>query len=147
MKTVRNMLRGALLAGLALLLLAACDGRKSHFMKDNAYREAVHADYEARMAANYGALEPFAQPADTTLTVAEREAMEFLYAYMPLADVVDYTADYYLDQVRATFRTRKEMKWKVPEREFRHFVLPIRVNNENLDTSRTAFYRELKPRV
>ena len=148
MDTVRNMLRGTLLAGLALVLLAGCQcGRKAHFMKDNTYREAVHADYEARMAANYGALEPFTQTEDTTLTVAEREAMEFLYAYMPLADVVDYPADYYLEQVRATFRTRKEMKWKVPEREFRHFVLPIRVNNENLDTSRTAFYRELKPRV
>ena len=143
----RNTLRRALWAGLALLLLTACNGRKAHFMKDKAYREAVHADYEARMAANYGALEPFTQSDDSTLTVAEREALEFLYAYMPLADVVDYTADYYLQQVRASFRTRKEMKWKVPEREFRHFVLPIRVNNENLDTSRTAFYRELKPRV
>ena len=160
-------LRYLVLAGLALVLLAGCNGgRKAHFMKDKAYREAVYADYEARMAANFGALEPFthlmlpqpptsslliqkdvAAPYDSTLTREEREAMAFLYAYMPLADVVDYTADYYLEQVQATFRTRKEMKWKVPEREFRHFVLPIRVNNENLDTSRVAFYRELKPRV
>ena len=35
----------------------------------------------------------------------------------------------------------------VPEREFRHFVLPIRVNNENLDDSRKVFYEELKDRV
>ena len=145
-----------MLAGLALVLLSACnDGREAHFMKDKAYREAVRADYDARMAANFGALEQFthlmqkdvAAPDDSTLTLEEREALAFLYAYMPLADVMDYTADYYLDQVRATFRTREEMKWKVPEREFRHFVLPIRVNNENLDTARTAFYRELKPRV
>ena len=147
MTLLRNMFRGVLLVGLALFLLTACGGRRTHFMKDKAYREAVQADYEARMAASFGALEPFMRPGDSVLTVAEREAMEFLYAYMPLADVVDYTADYYLEQVRATFRTRKEMEWKVPEREFRHFVLPIRVNNENLDTSRTAFYRELKPRV
>ena len=39
------------------------------------------------------------------------------------------------------------MGWNVPERIFRHFVLPVRANNENLDTSRVAFYRELKPRV
>ena len=145
-----------MLAGLALVLLSACnDGREAHFMKDKAYREAVRADYDARMAANFGALEQFthlmqkdvAASDDSTLTLEEREALAFLYAYMPLADVMDYTADYYLDQVRATFRTREEMKWKVPEREFRHFVLPIRVNNENLDTARTAFYRELKPRV
>ena len=142
----RNTLRYALLAGLALLLLSACNGRKAHFMKDKAYREAVHADYEARMAASDSAL-AWVVDMPGEITVAEQEALEFLYAYMPLADAVDYPASYFLDQVRASFLTRKEMKWKVPEREFRHFVLPIRVNNENLDTSRTAFYRELKPRV
>ena len=146
-------LRRALWAVLALGLLAGCQGgRKAHFMKDKAYREAVHADFEARMADSDSALArvvemPGLARNDDGVTVAEQEALEFLYAYMPLADATDYPADYYLDQVRAAFRIRKEMKWKVPEREFRHFVLPIRVNNENLDTSRVAFYRELKPRV
>ena len=147
-----------LLPGLLLVLAAAC-GRETHFMKDKAYREAVHADFEARMAANDSALARMVEipgqvrndgavmAGSDQLSPAEREALEFLYAYMPLADVTDYPASYYLDQVRATFRTRKEMGWKVPEREFRHFVLPLRVNNENLDTSRVAFYRELGPRV
>ena len=49
----------------------------------------------------------------------EREALTFLYAYMPLADAVDYPAEYFLDQVRASFRIREEMGWNVPEREFR----------------------------
>ena len=115
-------------------------------MTDAAYRARVQQDFDARMAANGGALASFAAiPAEAT--PAEQEALQFLYAYMPLADAVDYPAAYYLDQVRASFKTREEMGWKVPEREFRHFVLPIRVNNENLDTSRVAFYRELKPRV
>ena len=147
-----------LLPGLLLVLTAAC-GRETHFMKDKAYREAVHADFEARMAANDSALarmveipgqagdDEAAMAGSDRPSPAEQEALEFLYAYMPLADVTDYPASYYLDQVRATFRTRKEMGWKVPEREFRHFVLPLRVNNENLDTSRVAFYRELGPRV
>ena len=151
MNQLQNTLCRILGIGLMLGFLAACQcGHETHFMKDQAYREAVHADFEARMAAQSGALAPFAAlpgPVDSTLTPAEREALEFLYAYMPLADVVDYPAEYYLDQVRASFRIRKEMKWKVPEREFRHFVLPIRVNNENLDTSRVVFNRELKPRV
>ena len=142
-----NTLRHALWAVLALGLLAGCQRDKdAHFMKDQAYREAVHADFEARMAANDSALAAFA-PADSALSLAEREALEFLYAYMPLADVTDYPEAYFLEQVRATFRTREEMGWKVPEREFRHFVLPLRVNNENLDTARVAFCRELKPRV
>ena len=153
----QNTWRRALWMGLALLALVGCrNGRNAHFMKDKAYRETVLADYGARMAANDSALARFVEipglarndeAVSDQPSLAEREALEFLYAYMPLADVVDYPAEYYLDQVRASFRIRKEMGWKVPEREFRHFVLPIRVNNENLDTSRTAFYRELKPRV
>ena len=115
-------------------------------MTDAAYRAQVQQDFDARMAANGGALASFAM-IPTEATPAEQEALQFLYAYMPLADAVDYPMSYYLDQVRASFKTREEMGWKVPEREFRHFVLPIRVNNENLDTSRVAFYRELKPRV
>ena len=144
---LQKSFRCALGAGLVLGLLAGCQrDRDAHFMKDKAYRERVHADFEARMAANDSALARVVV-LDSELSPAEREALEFLYAYMPLADVTDYDGSYYLDQVRASFRTRKEMEWKVPEREFRHFVLPIRVNNENLDTSRVAFYRELKPRV
>ena len=134
--------------GLVYGALAACGGgRETHFMTDKAYREAVHADFEARMAANDSALARVVEIPSDALTSAEREALEFLYAYMPLADVTDYPESYYLDQVRATFRIREEMGWKVPEREFRHFVLPLRVNNENLDTARVAFNREIAPRV
>ena len=130
-----------------MVLVAACGGRETHFMKDKAYREAVHADFEARLAANDSALARVVEIPGDALSPDEREALEFLYAYMPLADVVDYPTSYYLDQVRASFRIREEMGWKVPEREFRHFVLPIRVNNENLDTARVAFNREIAPRV
>ena len=134
--------------GLVYGALVACNGgREKHFTTDKAYREAVHADFEARMAANDSALARVVEIPSDALTSAEREALEFLYAYMPLADVTDYPESYYLDQVRATFRIREEMGWKVPEREFRHFVLPIRVNNENLDTARVAFNREIAPRV
>lgn len=75
--------------------------------------------------------------------------MEFLYAYMPLSDMVDYEPEFYLRQVRYAFKAREEMAWgrEVPEDVFRHFVLVYRVNNENLDTARMVFYRELKDRV
>ena len=79
----------------------------------------------------------------------ESEAMRFLYAYMSLADMCDRTPQFYLENVRTSIRARNEMPWgrKVPEREWRHFVLPVRVNNENLDMSRPEFYAELKERV
>lgn len=84
-----------------------------------------------------------------SLSAAQREALMFLYAYMPLGDLTDYTGDFYLQNIDCSLQARKEMPWgkRIPEREFRHFVLPVRVNNENLDSSRTVFYRELKERV
>lgn len=78
-----------------------------------------------------------------------QEAMDFLYANMPLPDSVDYSRDFWEANVRATLRARREMPWgqKVPEREWKHFVLPLRVNNENLDSARIVLFEELKDRV
>lgn len=83
------------------------------------------------------------------VTDQEREALEFLYAYMPLADVTDYTVQFHLENIRATFEAREQMPWgkKVPELLFNHFVLPLRVNNEALDMFRPVFFKELKERV
>ena len=117
-----------------LLLLVSCGGNP------------FHADYQARLNAHDGALKPF-MTLPEGLSAQEKEALEFLYAYMPLADVTDYSTDFYLQNVRASLLARAEMDWKVPDREFRHFVLPLRVNNEDLDSARVVFYRELKPRV
>ena len=79
----------------------------------------------------------------------EQKALAFLNASMPLCDAVDYSQDYYLQNIKASFKAKKEMSWgkRVPEREFKHFVLPIRVNNENLDDFRMAYYEELRDRV
>lgn len=86
---------------------------------------------------------------DSIADEREREAMRFLFAYMPLADITDYPLEFHLKNVRESFQAREEMSWgqKVPDLLFRHFVLPIRVNNEALDTSRVVFFRELKERV
>ncbi|MCR5444069.1 MAG: transglutaminase-like domain-containing protein, partial [Bacteroidales bacterium] len=126
-----------------VLLLVSCH-RDPHFISDKAYRDEVHADFESRMTEF-----PMLQVRLDTLSRMEREAMEFLYAYMPLSDLADYEPSFYLQQVRYAFKAREEMAWgkDVPEDVFRHFVLVYRVNNENLDTARIVFYRELKDRV
>ena len=82
-------------------------------------------------------------------TFGEKEALEFLYQYMPLGDSVDYTEDYYRECVHCAFLAKQEMPWgnSIPEREFKHFVVPVRVNNENLDIFRSTYYEELKGRV
>ncbi|MEG0500463.1 MAG: transglutaminase domain-containing protein, partial [Rikenellaceae bacterium] len=74
---------------------------------------------------------------------------EFLYAYMPMGDYADYDGELFLSGVRSAIKTREEVAWgkDIPEEVFRHFVLPIRANNEHLDSSRTVFYRELIDKV
>ena len=80
---------------------------------------------------------------------SEKKALEFLYQYMPLGDSVDYTEDYFQESVHYAFKAKEELPWgkDIPEREFKHFVLPPRVNNENLDRFRASYYEELKSRV
>jgi len=79
----------------------------------------------------------------------ERTALSFLNASMPYGDAIDYSEDYFLKNIQTSFKAKKELPWgkRVPEREFKHFVLPIRVNNENLDDFRTVYYDELRDRV
>lgn len=79
----------------------------------------------------------------------ECEALTFLYKYMAWPDVADYTPAFHAAQVRAAVAARHEMPWGklVPDREWRHFVLPVRVNNEHLDSFRTTCYAELRDRV
>lgn len=137
-----------LITGLFILLMSGCNQSvPSHFISDEDYRGQVEQAYNTKKAFF----------TDTTLfsiftqdmTRQEREAMMFLYAYMPVGDIADYTGEFYLKNVESSFRVRHEMPWgkNIPETIFRHFVLPIRVNNENLDESRMVFYEELKDRV
>ena len=83
------------------------------------------------------------------LPADEKQALEYLYAYMPLSDLADYTGEYFLLQIRSALKARSEMTWGtgIPEDIFLHFVLPTRVNNENLDDFRIEMYDELKNRV
>jgi hypothetical protein len=73
----------------------------------------------------------------------------FLYKYMPTSDSVDYSREYWERQVAMSERARKEMPWAqlVPEMEWKHFVVPVRVNNEALDEARSVIYEELAPRI
>lgn len=100
---------------------------------------------------NAATIEELRVPDTTGLRVNEQEweALSFLYRYMPLADVTDYTVDFHLENVRATFDARQQMPWgqSVPDLLFNHFVLPLRVNNEALDMSRPFFFKELRERV
>ncbi|WP_315513562.1 transglutaminase-like domain-containing protein [Prevotella histicola] len=129
-----------------LIALISLSTHAQHFITDTAYRQKVEQAWKEKMNTVGW---KFWQTKGEKPTNEEEEALKFLYAYMPIADITDYSKAYHLNNVRTALRTRKEMPWgnKVPELLFRHFVLPMRVNNEPLDSSRTIFYRELKERV
>ena len=127
----------------AIVLLTGCN---RHFISDDAFRQNVSQDLSERSEILTAAGVDL-QSMD--ITQQEKEALEFLYAYMPLGDIVNMEPSYYLDHYRMMRKALKEMPWgkNVPEREMRHFVLPVRVNNENLDSARYVFYEELAPRI
>lgn len=133
-----------------LTLLFACAPSEKHFLQDESYREKVQEQFLKRKElATKRSQQLFSIFDDPSLTLEEKEALEFLYAYMPLSDLADYDGEYFLGQVRAAFEARDYFDWgkEIPDDVFRHFVLVSRVNNENLDTARQVFFDELKDRV
>lgn len=122
------------LAAAAMLLVAV-----------SSCKDAIHEAYEAKMAE----LPQFASvmPDVASLKGDQRRYVEFLYAYMPLPDMAVHGFDYWNANAAKAIEVRKRMGWNVPEREFRHFVLPVRVNNEYLDDFRTLHADELCSRV
>lgn len=129
-----------LLLALAIITLSH-PSFAQHFIENQAYREQMQKDFQLRKA--------HVPTFNGTLTPEETEALEFLYAYMPLSDWADYNSDFFLQQVRSAFEARDFFPWgkEIPEEIFRHFVLIYRVNNENLDNSRQVFFDELKDRI
>lgn len=127
-------------------LFPACTS-SDHFLKETDYRQKVETDFNQKkeILTRGNLFEVF----NEEMTQEEREAMMFLYAYMTPGDIADYSGEFYLKNVRLTLQDRKQTSWgtQIPDLIFRHFVLPIRVNNENLDNSREVFRQELMPRV
>ncbi len=126
-------------------LLISCN---THFIKDEKVLEEVTTDFNQRRKTikNQELFKVF----DTKkMSIEEREAMQFLYAYMPMGDIFDYPADLYLKSVRSTLSTREKTTWgeQIPDDVFRHFVLPVRVNNEYLDSARYVLFSEIYPRI
>ncbi|MEI7727874.1 MAG: transglutaminase-like domain-containing protein, partial [Bacteroidota bacterium] len=137
------LITGILLA----ILLGGCNN--DHFITDKAYRQKVETQFEKQKEIAKNRSKQLFGIFDQGLSTRETEAMKFLYAYSSLNDLADYDGKFFLQNVRSSFAARDTFSWgkTVPENIFRHFVLPIRVNNENLDSSRWVFFGGLKDRI
>ena len=134
-----------------LFILFSLSGiQAQHFIQDTEYRKQVQQDFLKRTEILNERTQPLLDIFEKeNLTTEETEALQFLYAYMPLSDLADYDGSFFLKQVRLALSARDEFAWgkTIPEEVFRHFVLVYRVNNENLDNAREVFFNELRPRL
>jgi transglutaminase-like putative cysteine protease len=142
---MRNNLAG-LLAGISFVI-GSCTG--NHLITDNQYREKVSKDFKASTIIAKNREKELFSFQSKNLSSEQREAMEFLFAYMPLSDLADYDGEFFLENANLALKTRKERSWgrKIPENIFLHYVLPVRVNNENLDRFRIENYNEILSRI
>ena len=86
---------------------------------------------------------------DLDLDIEERVALEFIYAFMPLVDLADYSGDLFLKHVRHSLKALRETPWggKITGQLFLHYVLPYRISNETIEDYRPYFWSELFGRV
>lgn len=143
MRKIKNLLIAIFVIG----FMSSCSNGGDHFISDATQRAEVERDLQEKMAQLPNG--DLFNILNSELPQKEKEALQFLYAYMPLSDITDYPGTFYLKNIMASYAAKEEMPWgkSVPEREFNHFVVPVRINNENLDESRFVFYQELKDRV
>jgi hypothetical protein len=142
------MIRSLLIFGSVLLLMTAC--KKEDLLINSANTKAdISRMLEVQKNLTNQSQVPIWDIFGRPMSINEKLALEFLYAYMPLSDLADYTPEFFLANIKQSLKAREEFSWckTEPEEIFLHFVLPLRVNNENLDSFRLKMYDEIKARV
>jgi len=104
-----------LLLFLCGLSLSACN--QSHFISDKGYRSLVEEKFETRKELAKEKESQLFSILDSDVPTEQKEALKFLYAFMPLNDLADYNSDFFLSQVEYAFKAKEEFAWgkKIPE--------------------------------
>lgn len=134
---------------LVFYLLSVISCKNNHLINDSVYRDNVNSIFLERKKIFSGRNEELFSVFNHDLNNKESEALKFLFAYMPLSDLADYDGMFFLDNVRLSLKACQETEWgrSIPEEIFLHYVLPVRVNNENLDSFRIAYFDEILRRI
>ncbi len=123
--------------------------QQKHFLHDPSYRQSIEQAFQELRHHVASRADQLFSAYDASTDDSEKEAFQFLCVGMPLNDLADADGDYLMHMVRTAFEARRTFSWgeNIPEDIFRHYVLPHRVNTENLDSSRMVFFRTLKERI
>jgi len=143
-----SMQKSAKIVLLTLLLFSGIMS-KAQLIKDSKTLTGMQMMLQKQQQIAAGRNQQLFEIFKSPVTTDEKQALEYLYAYMPLSDLADYDGYFFLQQVKSALKARNEMTWGsvIPEDIFLHFVLPSRVNNENLDLFRVVMYDEIKKRI
>jgi transglutaminase-like putative cysteine protease len=130
-----------------LVLLVSCHDQ--HLITDSKYLSLTDSAFTARKQLAVNRDSALFSVFKKKLSVQQTEALKFLYAYMPLSDLADYNGDFFLANADISLKTRSEASWgkSIPDNIFLHYVLPYRINNENLDSFRIKCYDEIAQRI
>jgi Transglutaminase-like superfamily len=136
-----------ILLALSIVLSSGCTNQ--HLITSNEYQKVVEKSFNERNKLAGNREKKLFSVFDQKLSVKETEALKYLFAFMPLSDLADYSGDYFLANANLSLRSRDETPWgkEIPEEIFLHYVLPVRVNNENLDSFRIVYFDEISNRV
>jgi hypothetical protein len=123
--------------------------RNIYFLYENSDRERILRKFEEKKNVAHERYHQLFDIFDSGISETEDAALKFTYAYMPINDLGDCSGDFFLKHVRDMFEIRRKVPWgsKVPDKIFCHFVLPYRVNNENVEDHTQIFFNELFDRV
>lgn len=134
---------------MAFLVISVISCNNNHLIKDRDYRDKTNNKFLERREIFSGREIGLFSVFDEDLDQEESEALIFLLAYMPLSDLADYGGHFFLKNIRLSLKAREQTHWGklIPENIFLHYVLPIRVNNENLDSFRIEYYDEIHDRI
>lgn len=146
---MKKLLRHISLVFIVALVLGNSGCRRSSRITGDDIRAEITSRLEQQKTLTGNSSSVLFDMFNSHLTTEEKEALQYLYAYMPLSDLGHQDADFFLRQVRLSLQARQTFDWgnNIPNDLFLQYVLPIRVNNEYLDSARGLFFDELKERL
>ncbi len=110
---------------LALFLFFIMSCNNNHLINDSDYLDKVNTDFLERKEMFSDKEKELFSVFDKNLNLEETEALKFLYAYMPLSDIADYSGSFFLDNIRLSLKVREETnRGGIPVPEYYiHFTL------------------------
>jgi transglutaminase-like putative cysteine protease len=142
------MLRSVQLMTVCFLIFATgCTDK--HLINSKEYRFKVDTAFAEREKLVSNRKAEIFSIFNRNLSLEQTQAVRFLIAYSPLNDLAVLNGEFFLANANVSLNVRNDTKWgkTIPDDIFLHYVLPFRVNNENPDSFRIAYYDEIKNRT